>query len=205
MSSRPGKNIFTGECSFVAGAQDFRAIPDSDLPEIAFAGRSNVGKSSLINALTGRKALARTSRTPGRTQQINFFDIGGQFMLVDLPGYGYASAAKSKVHAWNEMVRRYLKSRPNLKRVCVLIDSRHGLKDVDRESMDMLDRAAVQYLVVLTKTDQVGSEDLQAVTAQTEATLQKHPAALPNVFLTSSREKAGIEDLRKRLEEFIFM
>ena len=146
-----GRLLFAKACDFVAGADKLEVVPDATLPEIAFAGRSNVGKSSLINALTGRKTLARTSNTPGRTQQINFFRLGDRLTLVDLPGYGYARAAKTRIAAWTRLVNGYLKGRPGLRRVCLLIDARHGPKDVDREIMTMLDKAAVVYQVVLTK------------------------------------------------------
>ncbi|MDE2335808.1 MAG: YihA family ribosome biogenesis GTP-binding protein, partial [Alphaproteobacteria bacterium] len=145
-----GERLFRQECRFATAAAAESGLPPPDLSEIAFAGRSNVGKSSLINALAGRKGLARASNTPGRTQQINFFLLGDAVYLVDLPGYGYAAAAQTKVHAWNDMVRGYLKSRQTLKRVCLLVDSRHGFKDIDLETMDMLDRACVPYVVVPT-------------------------------------------------------
>lgn len=165
-------------------------------PEIAFLGRSNVGKSSLINALTIRKKLARASNTPGRTQQINFFDLGGVAFLVDLPGYGYAVASKTKVHAWNDMVRSYLRGRPTLKRVCVLIDSRHGFKDIDLETLDMLDKTHVPYVVVLTKTDKLKKQETLDVIAAVTEGLQGRPSAVPEPYPTSADDKTGIAELR---------
>lgn len=194
-----GRLLFAKECDFKWGAQTLDQLPEADLPEVAFAGRSNVGKSSLVNALTGRKTLARTSNTPGRTQQLNFFDLGGRLKLVDMPGYGYAKESKEKVEAWNDMVRRYLKGRVTLRRALVLIDSRHGLKPNDEEVMTMLDQAAVPYVVVLTKADKVKSQELAEVTRRTEAGLKKHPAAFPQVHVTSSEKGLGIAELRASL------
>ena len=188
--------LFRQECRFVAGAASTDRIPPPALGEIAFAGRSNVGKSTLLNALTGRKALARASTTPGRTQQINFYDLGGLMLLVDLPGYGYAAASKEKVHAWNDMVRGYLRGRPTLKRVCVLIDSRHCLKDIDLETMGMLDAVRVPYVVVLTKADKLKAPELAAVLAQVEEELKSHPVAVPKPYPTSADKKQGIAELR---------
>ena len=155
-----GRLLFAKECRFVAGAADMATLPTDALPEVAFAGRSNVGKSSLVNALTGRKTLARTSDTPGRTQQLNFFELGERLMLVDLPGYGYAEAPKHLVKQWTRLIQDYLRGRPGLRRVLMLVDGRHGLKDTDRELMDMLDKAAVNYKLVLTKADKVKGADL---------------------------------------------
>ena len=194
-----GEKLFRHECKFVAGAASPDRIPPPTLGEIAFAGRSNVGKSTLINAITGRKALARSSNTPGRTQQINFFDLGGLMYLVDLPGYGYAAASKEKVHAWNDMIRGYLRGRQTLKRVCVLIDSRHGFKDVDRQTMEMLDNARVPYVIVLTKADKLKAPELATVTAQIEDELKSHPCALPTAYATSADKKEGIAALRNLL------
>ena len=169
------------------------------MPEIAFAGRSNVGKSSLVNALTGRKTLARTSNTPGRTQQLNFFNLGNRLMIVDLPGYGYARVSKTTVEAWNRTLRQFLKGRAVLQRVLLLIDSRHGLKNTDREMMDMLDQAAVSYQVILTKIDKCKSQELEAIMAKTEAELRKHVAAHPVIVSTSADKGTGISELRAGL------
>jgi GTP-binding protein len=193
---KKGELLFRKECDFATAASANSNLPPPTISEIAFAGRSNVGKSSLINALTGRKGLARASNTPGRTQQINFFDLGGIVYLADLPGYGYAVASKEKVHAWNDMVRGYLKTRPTLKRVCVLIDSRHGLKDIDLETMAMLDKANVPYVVVLTKTDKPKAAELAETLKAVETELQKHPMALPQAYPTSADKKEGFAELR---------
>ncbi|UEM20053.1 ribosome biogenesis GTP-binding protein YihA/YsxC [Skermanella mucosa] len=194
-----GRLLFAKECNFIWGAADEANLPEATLPEIAFAGRSNVGKSSLVNALTGRKTLARTSNTPGRTQQLNFFDLGGRMILVDLPGYGYAKESKTKVAAWTGLVKNYLKGRVTLRRICLLIDGRHGLKPNDVEIMDMLDKAAVPYQVVLTKMDKVKKAEQDAVVEKTVAGLRKHPAAHPEVASTSSEEGTGIPELRASL------
>ena len=162
-----GRWLFAQECEFINGSTTLDTLPPDDLPEIAFAGRSNVGKSSLINALTGRKTLARTSHTPARTQQINFFRLGGRLMLVDLPGYGYADAPKTEIRRWTQLVNTYLKGRTRLRRVCLLIDGRHGLKAVDEPVMRMLDGAAVSYQVVLTKTDKLRNAELIRRLAET--------------------------------------
>ncbi|CAO3405842.1 ribosome biogenesis GTP-binding protein YihA/YsxC [Azospirillum largimobile] len=194
-----GRLLFAKECDFVWGANALNQLPEADLPEVAFAGRSNVGKSSLVNALTGRKTLARTSNTPGRTQQLNFFNLGDRLKLVDMPGYGYAKESKEKVEAWNDMVRRFLRGRVTLRRALVLIDSRHGLKPNDHEIMDMLDRTAVPYVVVLTKADKVKAADLDKVRRDTELGLKKHPAAFPDIHVTSSEKGTGIAELRASL------
>jgi GTP-binding protein len=174
------------------------------LPEIAFVGRSNVGKSSLVNALTGRRTLARISNTPGRTRQINFFDLDGRLMLVDLPGYGYAEASKSAVKSWTSLVRHYLRTRAALRRVCLLIDSRHGIKEVDRPLMRMLDDAGVSYQIVLTKADKAGKGELASVAEQLMAELALHVAAHPEIHLTSALDRRGIAELRETLANFAF-
>lgn len=199
-----GRVLFAGACEFVLGVADIAQmdeLPAAELPEIAFAGRSNVGKSSLINALTGRKTLARTSNTPGRTQQINFFTLAGRLMLADLPGYGYARAPRTVAAGWRRLARKYLRGRPGLRRVCLLIDARHGIKESDIESMKMLDAAAVSYQIVLTKADKVKPADLAACLQKTQALLRGHTAAYPVVHVTSSETGAGIAGLRAALGE----
>ena len=194
-----GNKLFAQDCRFVAGATSLAALPPISLPEIAFAGRSNVGKSSLINALTGRKTLARTSSNPGSTRQINFFDLGGRLMLVDLPGYGYARVGKGEVKAWTDLAHAYLRGRPTLRRICLLVDGRHGLKPADHEVMEVMDRAAVVFQVVLTKCDKAGTAGRDALIAETAAAIARHPAAHPVVRSTSARDGLGIEALRAGL------
>jgi len=193
---KAAEKIFRRECRFVAGADNASRIPLSHVPEVAFAGRSNVGKSSLINALTGRKSLARASNTPGRTQQINFFDLDGQLQLADLPGYGYAKATRSKVHAWNTMVSHYLKTRANLKRLFVLIDARHGVLAADYKAFDIIDGAAVPYIAVLTKADKVKKSELEAVKASVEDVMRTRKTSFPRVYVTSAEKGFGIPELR---------
>lgn len=190
--------LFSGRVEFLLSAPQLKFLPEPTAPEIAFCGRSNVGKSSLLNALTGRKALARTSVTPGRTQELNFFEVGDPtlFRLVDMPGYGFAKAPVKVVDNWKRLVRDYLRGRPVLKRALVLVDSRHGLKDVDREMMQMLDEAAVTYRVVLTKADKLKASELEQVRAATEAEARRHPAAMPVLHVTSSEKRMGIDELR---------
>ncbi len=183
--------------TFITGAADPGGLPPPGLPEIAFAGRSNVGKSSLINAVAGRRSIARVSNTPGRTQQVNFFAVGDRLIVVDLPGYGYAAAPKDTVAGWTELVRLYLKGRVTLRHVLLLIDSRHGVKPNDHDIMTMLDRAAVPYQVILTKTDKIGAAAAQNVQAETEAALLKHPAARTKALLTSAEKGDGVEALRE--------
>jgi GTP-binding protein len=194
-----GRWLFAQSCTFLISAAREEQLPDPGLPEVAFAGRSNVGKSSLVNALTGRKTLARTSNTPGRTRLVNLFDLGGRLVLVDLPGYGYARAAKSEIKQWTGLTRAYLKGRANLRRVCLLIDARHGLKPGDREVMKLLDEAAVSYQAVLTKADKTSGAGLEKMAAETAAELARHPAAHPRVLVTSARDGAGIAELRAAL------
>src|SRR6516162_5040574 len=192
-----GRRLFSREAHFVAGAFAAGALPSDALPEIALAGRSNVGKSSLVNALTGRRTLARTSNTPGRTRQINFFDLDTRLMLVDLPGYGYAEAPKIEVRRWTALLRRYLETRTALRRVCLLIDSRHGIKDVDYPLMLMLDDAGVSYQIVLTKTD-----ELALIAERSRAEMAAHAAAHPEIHLTSALKRRGISELRATLGSF---
>ncbi|WP_119461227.1 ribosome biogenesis GTP-binding protein YihA/YsxC [Rhodospirillaceae bacterium SYSU D60014] len=194
-----GRRLFAQDCQFVAGAAARDALPPIGLPEVAFAGRSNVGKSSLINALTGRKTLARVSHTPGRTQQLNFFDLGGRLMLVDLPGYGFARAAKSRIKEWTGVTESYLKGRPTLRRLCLLVDSRHGLKASDRDVMAMLDSTAQSYQLVLTKVDEVKPGPLAEHCTAIAAELARHPAAHPQIIATSARSGVGVADLRAAL------
>jgi GTP-binding protein len=191
--------LFAQECRFVTGVASLDGLPADSLPEIAFAGRSNVGKSSLINALTGRKTLARTSNTPGRTRQLNFFDLGGRLMIVDLPGYGYARASKVEARAWTELTRDYLRGRAGLRRLCLLIDARHGLKPSDSDLMAMLAETAVPYRVILTKADKPKSAELAARRAEIEAVLRAHAAAMPDVLAASARKGSGIAELRADL------
>jgi GTP-binding protein len=193
-----GEALFKGPCTFVKGVVAIDGLPLDGKPEVAFAGRSNVGKSSLINALTGRRSLARVSVTPGRTRELNFFTLGKEeaLYLVDMPGYGYARAAKSEVKGWTRLIRDYLKGRQQLKRVFLLIDARHGLKDNDREIMTLMDEAAVSYQVVLTKADKPKAAELATTMEQVAAELAKHPAAYPQVLVTSARTGGGIPELR---------
>lgn len=191
--------LFAQECRFVAGVAEMPQLPEFTLPEVAFAGRSNVGKSSLINALTGRKTLARTSNTPGRTRQLNFFDLAGRLLLVDLPGYGYAKAPKTEIKRWTELSRDYLRGRPTLRRVCLLIDARRGVGDADRDVMRVLDSSAVSYQAVVTKADKVDESDLATVKADLAALQRKHVALHPMVRPTSAQKDRGMADLRAEI------
>ncbi|RAU24029.1 YihA family ribosome biogenesis GTP-binding protein [Paramagnetospirillum kuznetsovii] len=194
-----GRLLFARECTFMLGVAALSGLPAARLPEVAFAGRSNVGKSSLINALTGRNTLARTSNTPGRTQELNYFDLGGRLVLVDMPGYGFASAPKGLVEKWTRLVNGFLKGRAVLRRAIVLVDSRHGLKDSDRDMMAMLDKAAVVYQVVLTKADKIKPAELESVRERTAAELKSRVAAHPVIIATSSETGFGIPELRAEL------
>jgi GTP-binding protein len=194
-----GRLLFAGPCDFVIGAARVNQLPDSDLPEVAFAGRSNVGKSSLVNALTGRKTLARVSNTPGRTQQVNFFLLSQKLMLVDLPGYGYAAAPKAHVDAWTGLIEDYLRGRRQLKRVCLLIDGRHGIKEADRRAMEVLDQSAVIYQLILTKADKMTPTALKGIVEATKSEMVKHTAAHPDLLVTSAEKKQGLEAVRAEL------
>jgi GTP-binding protein len=198
-----GRRLFAGEWQFVAAAGTPASLPAMRGVEIAFAGRSNVGKSSLINALTGRKRLARTSRTPGRTQELIFFTVGDSLRVVDMPGYGYAAAAKSRIAAWTALIEAYLRGRSNLARVYLLVDARHGLKPADAPAFDALGQSAVSHQVVLTKCDEVKPADLAKRINDVETALAKRPAAFPAVLATSSREGTGIGELRAAIARLL--
>lgn len=199
-----GRLLFTRAWTFSRGTPDLDHLPPDDRPEIAFAGRSNVGKSSLINALVGQLRLARASNTPGRTQDLNFFtEPNDELYLVDMPGYGFAEAPKDKVAAWNKVLRAYLAGRRTLLRVFLLVDARHGLKPVDDEIMALLDGAAVSYQVVLTKVDKISKTDLEKVAERTQKALAKHPAAFPQIILTSSEKALGFEELRGTIAQLL--
>jgi len=194
-----GRLLFAGQCDFIAAAQNLPALPPISLPEIAFAGRSNVGKSSLVNALTGRTTLARTSQTPGRTKQLIFFSLANRLQLVDLPGYGYAKAAKTDIKAWTKLTRKFLVGRQSLQRMLLLIDSRRGIGPADKEMMKLMDEAAVSWAVVLTKTDKLKPSQAQQIYDKTQQEISRHVAAFPHVWTTSSQTGAGIAELRAHL------
>ncbi len=197
-----GRLLFASACDFVAAANNMKALPPVTFPEVCFAGRSNVGKSSLVNALTSRRMLARTSQTPGRTRQLIFFNLANRLQLVDLPGYGYAAAPKTDIKAWTGLTRKFLAGRPSLQRVFLLIDSRRGINRSDEEIMKLLDEAAVSWAAVLTKSDKLKSPQIEKIMQDTSVKISKHVAAFPEIFVTSSETKDGISYLRAHLEEF---
>lgn len=199
-SLKEAEAFFKQPCTFVLGVAKLEQLPLTEMPEVAFAGRSNVGKSSIINALTGKKGLAKTSNTPGRTQQLNYFNLVDKIHIVDLPGYGFAQAPESMVKQWQNLIFAYLQGRVNLKRVFVLIDSRHGIKKVDLEIMEMLDKAAVTYQIVLTKTDKISEKALEKVLAETQKIIKDHAAAYVTVLATSSEKKTGLNELRHEIQ-----
>jgi GTP-binding protein len=190
------RKLFAGPCDFMLSVAALRQLPDAALPEIAFAGRSNVGKSSLVNALTNRKTLAKTSSTPGRTQQLNYFNLGEKLHMVDMPGYGYAQVSKSQRDEWTQLIFDYLRGRPTLRCVFILVDSRHGLKDTDETLMSMLDEAAVNYRIILTKADKTKKADLDKLQEKIMASIKKHPAAYPGTHVTSSVKGFGLAELK---------
>ena len=202
-ASERGRILFAGETDFLKGVVAMSGLPEADRIEVCFAGRSNVGKSTLINALTGRKALARASNTPGRTQEVNFFTLADSHYLVDLPGYGYANAPLPVVEKWQALLKRYLSGRQNLRRAFVLVDTRHGIKPVDHEIMSLLDSAAVTFQVVLTKADKLRGTALDDILAQVRGQLARHPAAFPEMILTSSEKSEGIATLRATIADLV--
>jgi GTP-binding protein len=195
--SAEAAQLFRKPSEFVKGVVNVAGLPDEQLPEVAFAGRSNVGKSSLLNALLGRQGLARTSNTPGRTRELNYFLVGDRMHVVDMPGYGYAKASKTLVRDWNQLVRDYLRGRTQLKRVFLLIDSRHGVKENDRATMELMDKSAVSYQLVLTKIDKLKPSEIPGVIAAATEAIKKHAAAYPEVIATSSEKRLGIDALRE--------
>ncbi|MCK5285123.1 MAG: YihA family ribosome biogenesis GTP-binding protein [Alphaproteobacteria bacterium] len=197
------RKLFSGSCDFMISVATLDGLPVADLSEVAFAGRSNVGKSSLINALSGRNTLARTSNTPGRTQQLNYFNLGKKIYLVDMPGYGYAKVSNTQIAQWTQLIKDYLRGRPTLRCVFILIDARHGLKDSDVELMKLLDKTAVSYRIILTKIDKVKSQELEKNTVKIVETLKKHAAGYPSVTQTSALKKSGISELRAVITGYI--
>ncbi|MGR3617014.1 MAG: ribosome biogenesis GTP-binding protein YihA/YsxC [Paracoccaceae bacterium] len=203
ITAEKGRKLFAGDSEFVKGVVAMSGLPDPDRVEVCFAGRSNVGKSSLINALTGRKGLARASNTPGRTQEINYFTQGPELYLVDLPGYGYANAPLKVVEKWQRLLKQYLSGRQTLRRAFVLVDSRHGIKEVDEQIMSLLDSAAVTFQCVMTKADKVKDKDRANVMEQVRKALSRHPAAYPEIIMTSSEKGDGIPTLRATIHSLI--
>lgn len=196
-----GRDFFNKKCTFMLSVANLKQLPNGDRSEVAFAGRSNVGKSSLINALFGQKKLAKTSSTPGRTQQLNYFNLDDRLYLVDLPGYGFAKAPKDIVRNWQQLINSYLVGRPNLRRVFLLIDSRHGIKKIDSEIMDMLDKAAVTYQIVLTKIDKISASALDRIVKETQQQLKEHTAAHVSVLKTSSEKNLFLDELKNEIAE----
>lgn len=198
-----GKELFNKRCDFVLSVANLKQLPADNLEEIAFAGRSNVGKSSLINALFGQRKLAKTSSTPGRTQQLNYFNLDNKIYVVDLPGYGFAKAPKEIVKNWQDLINTYLVGRANLRRVFLLIDSRHGIKKIDEEIMDMLDKSAVTYQIVLTKIDKISNKELEKIVASTNETIKKHTAAHIIVLKTSSEKNLFLDELKAEIADLV--